>query len=158
MERFLRKGSRMQGDIVIARAETVESIERCFPVMSQLRPHVAASEFVSRVQSQQAQGYRLAYLEAQSRVRAAAGYRFVESLAWGRHCYVDDLVTDESERSRGFGRMIFDWLVSRAREADCTQFHLDSGVHRFAAHRFYFKGGLVISSHHFSMTLGESDS
>ena len=139
--------------IIIAHAETDVSITRCFPVMSQLRPHLTEVEFVARVQRQQLANYRLAYLEADSRVCAVAGYRVGECLVWGRFCYVDDLVTDEQERSHGFGRKLFDWLVERAKEAGCEQFELDSGVQRFAAHRFYFTQRMSISCYHFSMPL-----
>jgi len=139
----------------IANADSEHAIARCFPVIVQLRPHLGEAEFVSRVQRQQAGGYRLAYLEAESRVRAAAGYRFFECLAWGRICYVDDLVAGEDDRSQGFGGQLFDWLLEQARAADCEQFHLDSGVQRFAAHRFYLNKRLNITSHHFSMALSD---
>lgn len=142
-------------NVTIAHAETKAAILRCFPVASQLRPHLDEPEFVARVVRQQAQGYQLAYLEYAGQVRAVAGYRFMETLAWGRICYVDDLVTDEQTRSSGLGRTLFDWLVARARETGCEQFHLDSGVQRFDAHRFYFARRLAISCHHFSMSLSD---
>lgn len=140
-------------DIIIANAETSSAILRCYPVMSQLRPHLRAEEFVERVARQQTQGYQLGYLEADSQVRAVAGYRFFDTLAWGRICYVDDLVTDSESRSQSFGRTLFDWLVSRARDGGCEQFHLDSGVQRFDAHRFYLARRMAISCHHFAMSL-----
>lgn len=145
-------------EVNIAHAETEDSILRCFPIMSQLRPHIQESAFVERVTRQQQQGYRLAYLEAGGQIRAVAGYRFSENLAWGRFCYVDDLVTDLDSRSEGFGRALFDWLVARARDAGCEQFHLDSGVQRFDAHRFYLARRMAISSHHFSMSLARIQS
>ena len=137
----------------IAHAEIESDIARCFPVMSQLRPHVPEADFVSRVQRQQKNGYCLAYLAAESCVRAVAGYRIHECLSSGRICYVDDLVTDEQHRSHGFGRMLFDWLLDRARESGCEGLELDSGVQRFAAHRFYLTQRMKISSHHFSISL-----
>jgi GNAT superfamily N-acetyltransferase len=145
----------MPSQLIIAHAETEGSIARCFPVMSQLRPHIPEADFVGRVLRQQQSGYRLAYVEADSCVHAVAGYRLGENLFSGRFCYVDDLVTDEHHRSHGFGRALFDWLVNRAREAGCQQFELDSGVQRFAAHRFYLTQRMSISSHHFSMSLGD---
>jgi GNAT superfamily N-acetyltransferase len=98
-------------------AETPQAIERCFRVMSHLRPHVAAAEFVPRVQTQQKQGYRLAFVEDEGEVVAVGGYRVMEVLATGRTMYVDDLVTDESRRSSGYGKALLDWLQTSAREA-----------------------------------------
>lgn len=137
----------------IAHAETPTEILRCFAVLAQLRPHLEEATFVARVQRQQEGGYRLAFLDADSAVRTVAGYRVFESLAWGRICYVDDLVTDAGSRSRGFGQALFTWLMERAREAGCEQLHLDSGVQRFEAHRFYLAQRMDISSHHFSRHL-----
>lgn len=140
--------------ITIAHADTDSDVEKCFPVMSQLRTHLTKAEFVARVERQRESNYRLAYLEAESRIRAVAGYRIGDCLAWGHFCYVDDLVTDEQDRSLGFGRQLFDWLVDRAKEAGCHQFELDSGVQRCAAHRFYFSQRMSISCYHFSLPLG----
>jgi hypothetical protein len=145
-------------ETIIAHAETEDSILRCFPVMSQLRPHLRESEFVERVCRQQQQGYRLAYLEAGGQIRSLAGYRFLEFLAWGRICYVDDLITDAASRSQGFAGALFDWVLASAREANCDQFHLDSGVQRFDAHRFYLTRRMIISCHHFSMPLSSHSS
>ena len=85
------------------------------------------------------------------KVKAVAGYRYSESLSWGKYIYVDDLVTTEEFRSQGFGRQLFAWLVKQAKARGCGQFHLDSGVQRFAAHRFYLASRMDIVAHHFSM-------
>ena len=140
-------------EATISHAENPADIRRCYAVMSQLRPHLDEDGFIERVERQRRQGYRLAFLESEGRVHAVAGYRLSENLAWGRFCYVDDLVTHDGERSRGFGKQLFDWLVALAKEAGCEQFHLDSGVQRFAAHRFYLARRMEITSHHFGMRL-----
>jgi GNAT superfamily N-acetyltransferase len=140
--------------IKIAAALTKSKIQRCFPVMRQLRTHFEDEEkFVAQVERQRAEGYRLAFLEDGNGVRAVAGYRLMESLYAGRFCYVDDLVTDATGRSLGYGSALFDWLVAEARAAGCGRLELDSGVQRFAAHRFYLTKRMIISSHHFSLEL-----
>jgi GNAT superfamily N-acetyltransferase len=139
---------------IIAQAKDAEAIQRCHPVMVQLRPHLTdGAVFVERVLRQQQGGYQLVYLEADDQVRAVAGYRFLECLAWGRVCYVDDLVTDAAVRSQGCGQQLFAWLVDSARAAGCDQLHLDSGVHRFGAHRFYLGQRMDITCHHFALPL-----
>ena len=140
--------------IKIAVALTKEEIQRCFPVMRQLRTHFEDEvKFVAQVERQRAAGYRLVFLEDESGVRAVAGYRLMESLYAGRFCYVDDLVTDAAGRSLGYGGALFDWLVAESRAAGCGRLELDSGVQRFAAHRFYLAKRMIISSHHFSLEL-----
>ncbi len=90
-------------------------------------------------------------LNHQKRILAAAGFNVGEKLAWGKHIYIDDLVTNAQFRSRGVGKFILDWFKTYALEIGCEQIHLDSGVQRFSAHKFYLREGFNIASHHFSM-------
>ncbi|MFZ5876096.1 MAG: GNAT family N-acetyltransferase [Nitrospirota bacterium] len=130
-------------------AESDEEIARCFPVMHELRPHVAEHDFVSRVRRQEASGYRLAYIVDADEPVAVAGYRVGENLAWGRFLYVDDLVTRSSLRSRGYGAALLSWLMTQAAAMGCEQVHLDSGVQRTEAHRFYERKAMERASVHF---------
>jgi GNAT superfamily N-acetyltransferase len=137
----------------IALAETEADIARCYPVMAELRPHLAGQDFVAIVRRQQQTGYLLAYLEDDGELRSVAGYRFMEMLCCGKILYVDDLVTHADCRSAGYGGRLFDWLVEQARAARCHELHLDSGVQRFDAHRFYMCHGMNIVWHHFNLKL-----
>lgn len=121
--------------------------------MRELRPHIKAIEFASRVLHQQTEGYRLAFLELDGVIRSVAGFRLLNLLFSGRTLYIDDLVTRDSDQSRGFGAALFEWIADYAREHDCQHLTLDSGVQRFAAHRFYLKRGMDITSHHFQLKL-----
>ncbi|HEX9198328.1 MAG TPA: GNAT family N-acetyltransferase [Acidobacteriaceae bacterium] len=141
----------MSGDVRLAQSSA--EIARCFPVMMHLRPHLVAAEFVGRVEAQQAQGFRLAYLEDNGAVVAVAGFRVMEMLASGRTLYVDDLVTDEMQRSRGYGKTMLDWLQDFARKAGCQTFSLDSGTFRHDAHAFYFRERMRVTSFHFAKKL-----
>ncbi|MGH7856995.1 MAG: GNAT family N-acetyltransferase [Candidatus Binatia bacterium] len=139
--------------IRIGIAETDEEVLACFPTMGHLRRHLVRDEFLARIRRQERAGYRLAFLEGDGRVRAVAGFRILESLASGRFLYVDDLVSDPADRSKGYGGALFDWLVERARSEGCDDLELDSGVQRFGAHRFYLRKRMEISSHHFRLNL-----
>ena len=137
----------------IVLAEEDHEIRSCFAVMRELRPHVGPEEFFARVKRQaETGGYRLAYL-SDGGVKAVAGFRVSECLAWGKFLWVDDLVVEGGERSKGYGGTLFDWLVGYARGRGCAQLHLDSRVQRFDAHRFYLNKRMIIECHHFSLDL-----
>jgi GNAT superfamily N-acetyltransferase len=138
-------------------AQSDAEIARCFPVMQELRPHLLAPEFVERVRRQQQQGYQLLYLEAEGQPRAVAGFRLTENLFAGKFLYVDDLITTASDRSQGYGEALIHWLIDYARQQQCNSFQLDSGVQRSAAHRFYFRQRLEITSYRFSLDLFSLD-
>jgi len=134
-------------------AESDADILDCWPVMAQLRPHLEEKDFVSLVRTQFRDGYRFAFIRPKRKVEAVAGFRVLQSLAWGRFCYVDDLVTDEQARSQGLGAELMNWLCEYARSEGCNRLELDSGVQRYAAHRFYLRHRMMISCHHFSLEL-----
>lgn len=128
-------------------------IERCLPVLLELRPHLKSIDFVEQVRRQEQSGFRLACLEIDGHVKTVAGYRILENLAWGKFLYVDDLVTKSTDIGRGYGSAMFDWLLRQAKAQGCDQFHLDSGVQRYDAHRFYLHKFMAITSHHFALKL-----
>lgn len=151
----------MAAPIVIQRMVTPAEIDATFAVMRQLRPALVAADYRVTVQRMMQSGFHLAATlegaadSATPVVRAVAGYRFGESLAWGRYLYVDDLVTDGGARSRGFGKHLLDWLKAEARGHACAELHLDSGVQRHGAHRFYLRERMDIASYHFRIPLTE---
>ena len=134
-------------------AGTDEEITGCYDTMSQLRPEVKRDDFLSRVREQGKSGYKLAFIEDNGQVVSVAGFRITQTLAWGKFVYVDDIITGENQRSKGYGDKLIDWLVEYAKENQCKEFNLDSAVHRFSAHRFYFLKRLTISCYHFERIL-----
>lgn len=125
-------------------------------VLQQLRPQFAANDIIARIKLQFEEGYQVAYLVNEnntSEVLAVAGFVIGRKLAWGKHIYVDDLVTNEYARSQGAGQQLIQWLIQYGKDNDCKQLHLDSGVQRFMAHKFYLREGFIIASHHFSTIL-----
>ncbi|MEH2192656.1 MAG: GNAT family N-acetyltransferase [Nostoc sp.] len=132
----------------------------CFPIIFQLRPHLEEAKFTEQVRYQMKEGYQLAFLELDEQAVAVAGFRIYTSLASGKFLYIDDLIVDELKRclrratpTQGYGKQLFKWLIEYAKNHGCEHLSLDSGVQRFAAHRFYLMERMRITSHHFSMEL-----
>jgi GNAT superfamily N-acetyltransferase len=99
-------------------------------------------------------GGRMCVATDGERVVGVAVYRISENTFAGVNMYVDDLVTDERERSRGVGHALMTHLEQLARDAGCDNLRLDSGTHRQQAHKFYFREGMVITSFSFTKPLG----
>jgi GNAT superfamily N-acetyltransferase len=131
--------------------EADHEIRACYAVMRQLRPHFTLEGFVARVRQQRNLGYHLVALEGEGGPVAVAGYQIRETLADGRFLHLDDLVTLDSERSRGYGAELLRWLGKRARELSCESLQLDSAVWREEAHRFYVREGLSRIAYHFAL-------
>jgi GNAT superfamily N-acetyltransferase len=128
-----------------------DDIKLTYPVMSQLRTHVPEHEYLDRVKRQsQTGGYQIAAFFDGEQVRCVAGYRISECLAWGKFMYVDDIISDQNGRSKNYGKQLLAWLADEARKNGCQEFHLDSGVQRHGAHRFYLRERMDITCYHFA--------
>ncbi|MBZ0165686.1 MAG: GNAT family N-acetyltransferase [Candidatus Omnitrophica bacterium] len=137
----------------ISLATTDRQIEECSTVLGQLRVHLDQKHLFQQIKNQIDCGYQLVRITVDDSVVAVAGFRMSQSLAWGHFLYVDDLVTRDDKRSQGYGHALIEWLVSYAKTNQCDQLHLDSGVRRTDAHRFYENNRFVKTSCHFSMAL-----
>lgn len=163
---FLRKKLNSSGftfspliaeDTGIQRASTKEQIQSCYGVMRQLRPHLTEEQaFLEQVQRQFVEGYHLVYWEDKGDVKALAGFRFLEFLAWGKVLYIDDLITGSDTRRNGYGGKLLKWVIEQGKKAKCNQVHLDSGPGRHDAHRLYLNHGFKIIGHHFALDLQEN--
>jgi GNAT superfamily N-acetyltransferase len=122
----------------IRELRTDAEIDAAFPLMSSLRERVRRETFLAEVRRQQIEGYRLYGGYEDGVLVAIAGARRSHTLARGEHVFVDDLVTRESERGRGFGAAMLHWLAEEARAEGVGRMYLDS---RATAKSFYEKQG-----------------
>ena len=141
-------------EITDARGALIDApwLERAERVHRQLR--ALPDDYPGKMQRVFAGGGRMVVAADGDSVRGLAVWRVVENTAYGVHLYVDDLVTDEQQRSRGVGHALMQWLERRARDLGCAALFLDSGTQRTHAHRFYFREGLSIVCFNFKKALG----
>jgi GNAT superfamily N-acetyltransferase len=131
-------------------------LPEAWAVMVALRPHLDAAAMDARYAEARPLGLRITALDDGGAVVAVAGWRLGVNLHLGRNLYVEDLVTDPAHRSAGHGAALLGHLRDRARAAGCTTIHLDSGVQRHDAHRFYLREGFRIASHHLTQELADA--
>jgi GNAT superfamily N-acetyltransferase len=67
----------------------------------------------------------------------ASAYLELNSVRFGRRCWVEDLAVSPEHRSQGVGKALLDAAKDWARERGATHLELDSGEARTEAHRFY---------------------
>ncbi len=127
--------------------------ELALPVLRELRPDLTAAALEKVLAQGAPQGLRFLGAFADERCLGVAGWRLMVTTSVLRKLYVDDLVATGRARSQGVGATLLRELERRAREAGCRALELDSGVQRFAAHRFYLRERMDINAHHFAKTL-----
>lgn len=137
----------------IAIANTAQDISACYPVLKELRPQLNEETFVANIDHLRSEyGYQLISLRDQD-VRAVAGIRIAHWLHTGKYLEIEDLITADAHRSKGYGKALFTWIVEYAKQQGCRQLRLVSGVKREAAHRFYLRQGMQFEAKYFSFDL-----
>jgi len=127
----------------LARAETVHR---------QLRPQIPA-DYAAKMRGIFASGGEMCIVAEDETVLGVAVYRGFENTFSGYKFYVDDLITDATQRSRGVGHRLMEYLGAEAKRRGAKSLELDSGTQRQQAHKFYFREGMTIVSFSFMKPL-----
>ena len=140
--------------IKIKKLETQPEIEEVFHIISQLRPSLSNKEsFAEQVMTQQKEGYIILSISDFDKIVGSVGYRFLTTLAFGKILYIDDLITEETSRYKGYGKILLDHVIKIAVENSCNEIHLDSGYTRHSGHKFYLKSGFELTAHHLKLKI-----
>jgi len=130
-----------------------EEIKYCYKILHQVREDLSENALLNKISEQIKNGYKLAYVIDNEQIICVAGFTISEKLTRGKHMYIDDFVTDKSVESKDSAKALLDFIKIYAKQQECKSIHLDSGVERHDAHKFYLSQDLKIESHHFSVDL-----
>lgn len=122
---------------------TDDDVRRAFPLMAALRDRIREDTFLAEIRRQQRDGYELIGGFDGDRLVTLAGIRRSHTLSRGEHLFVDDLVTDERVRGKGYGTQTIAWLKARARGDGVPRIYLDS---RITARGFYERVGFTFQT------------
>ena len=67
----------------------------------------------------------------------------------GRSLEVDHVIIEDSYRNLGVGKMLMDFVYEYARKKSCNWVELNTYVHNFLSHKFYYNQGFVAKGYHF---------
>ncbi|WP_345238939.1 GNAT family N-acetyltransferase [Pontibacillus salipaludis] len=122
----------------LKRVEKEEDIKAIYPLMCQLRSHLNQEDYVELVSEAMAfDRYQLVALMEHEKPVAVIGYKRMTTLYYGRFIWVCDLVTDQKERSKGYGNKLLTFVEKEAATLGFDTVALSSGIKRHMAHRFY---------------------
>ncbi len=84
-----------------------------------------------------------------------SGYWIGTKLWCGKYLEIDNLVVSTKYRSKGAGKLMFDYLSEKAKEENCVMMALDSYTYNFKAHKFFYNEGFAPRGFHFINILQE---
>ncbi len=136
-------------------ATTDEQLLKCRKTILELRPHILEKEYLEKAKLLLSEGAKMIYVEEAADAPAVSVFRVNYYFYRGKNLYIDDLATKATQRGKGYGGALLDFIVAYAKENGCENIHLDSGYQkeRYDAHRLYLNKGFNLTSHHFALDL-----
>ncbi len=129
-------------------------LERCYPVMKELRPHLSFEDYVSIYNDSHAtDGYEIVAIEDKEQILAVMGYRFLSDFVRGKHVYIDDLVSTEKARSHGLGAELLKFAEEIAQTTGCKSLRLCTGIENQRGMKFYDRNGWTKRSYAYTKKL-----
>lgn len=119
-----------------------EDLLKAFPLIKQLGAPFSEETYLNLIEDMKKEGYKMFALYAEEEVVSVTGVSKLTTLQYGKHVCVNELVTDENQRSKGYGQILLSFINEWAKENSCDVVVLSSGLQRVEAHKFYeFKMG-----------------
>ena len=115
----------------------LKELDIAYAVLSQLRPELNYKEFEDLIYDMRYMDYKMIGIFEGDNLVTYAGVAIQTNLYHKRHLYIYDLVTDFSQRSKSYGKMMLDYLSDYAKVGACENIVLSSGLQRTEAHNFY---------------------
>lgn len=128
-------------------------ISKSFDLIKQLVDSIQENTFVAFVRRKEKMGYKLFALLEDDIIVSVIGIRIYEYFGCGKFLIIDDLITDNNKRSKGYGKVVFEWVKKYAKAKKCNEIHLESGVNRSRAHKFYFDQNMKIMNYNFTLNI-----
>lgn len=114
-----------------------EDLLKAFPVMKPLRTHLVEETYLNLIEDMKKEGYKMFALYVEEEIVAVIGVIKLTNLYYGKHVWVNDLVTDINQRSKRYGQFLLSFVNEWAKENGCEVVALSSGLQRVEAHKFY---------------------
>ncbi len=123
--------------ISIKELKTKEEWLLGYIVIHELRTHLSEEEYLTLLDKMLPQGYRMFALFADKKIVAVTGIIELVNFYHLKHLYIYDLVTKQTERSKGYGEKLLTFIHDLAKNEGFHSVALSSGIQRVDAHRFY---------------------
>jgi len=134
---------------------TLEDMLALLNVMQFLYPDLTAENYTSMLKDMLPHNYgQIAVFEKDICV-GISGYWTGTKLWCGKYIELDNVIVHPDYRSRGIGKILSDYIESKAVSNNCNILVLDAYTHNFGAHRFYYNQGFGPKGFHFVKVLNE---
>lgn len=133
----------------IRELKTKEEMLRCFEILQEVYPSITMEEYDRELDVMIPHNYGQVVVMDGDIIAGLTGYWIGSKLWCGKYLELDNVVVAERYRSKGVGKLLFDFMEERAKDEQCTMLALDSYTTNFKAHKFFYGQGFAPRGFHF---------
>ena len=140
----------------IRELKTKEEMLKCFDILREVYETITLEEYDRELDDMLPHNYGQVVVMDGETIAGLTGYWIGSKLWCGKYLELDNVVVAEAYRSKGVGKLLFDFMEKRAKDENCTMLSLDSYTSNFKAHKFFYGQGFVPRGFHFINILDKS--
>lgn len=129
-------------------------IEIILPLLSKLNEYKISEEtLLERIHEMKTQNYKCLGMYDGDILIGICGMWFQTRHYAGRSLEIDHVIIDEKYRNQGIGKQMMQFVYEYAKSKNCNWVELNTYVHNFPSHKFYYNEGFVAKGYHFVKTI-----
>ncbi len=128
---------------------TKDEMLTCLELLKEVYPTLTLEEYDRELDAMLPHNYGQVVVMDGETITGLTGYWMGSKLWCGKYLELDNVVVSEAYRSKGIGKLLFDFMEQRAIDEKCTMLALDSYTSNFKAHKFFYGQGFAPRGFHF---------
>jgi GNAT superfamily N-acetyltransferase len=133
----------------------MEEMLKYLCVLNELYPSLTASSYQEELSFMLQHNYGQVGVFSGEECLGISGFWIGNKLWCGKYLELDNIVVCQKHRSKGVGKLLFDFLQRKAEEHKCTMLSLDSYTTNYKAHKMFYNEGFAPRGFHFIKILNE---
>ena len=118
-------------------------------VLNEMYPSLSFEEYSNELDEMLPHRYGQVAVFEKDECLGLTGYWLGSKLWCGKYLELDNVVVCAKHRSKGIGKLLFDFMLEKAKKEEVTMLSLDSYTSNFKAHKFFYNEGYAPRGFHF---------
>lgn len=127
-----------------------------YSVLTEVYPSLTIADYSAELDFMLPMNYGQAAVYENGVCVGVCGYWVGSKLWCGKYLELDNVVISEKYRSKGVGKLLFEFMYHKGTELNVTMLALDSYTSNFKAHKFFYNEGFAPRGFHFIRILDKS--
>ncbi len=137
----------------IRELKTKEEMLAQFELLNEMYPSLTLEQYSDELDIMLPHNYGQVAVFENNTCLGLSGYWIGNKLWCGKYLELDNIIVNSKHRSKGVGKLLFDFLHEKGKQENVSMLALDSYTHNFKAHKFFYNEGFSPKGFHFIKVL-----